>query len=65
MYVKCRDNIREAQNKNLRNVKKQDNISKDLAFDVQAQVILMADKYVAEAEQVYNNKHTELLGKES
>lgn len=62
MFVKCRDAIKDVQNKNLRNIKKQENISKDLQHSVAAQIGVIADKYVAEAEQVYTIKHSELLG---
>ncbi|XP_069672678.1 ribosome-recycling factor, mitochondrial isoform X5 [Periplaneta americana] len=64
LFVKCKDSIREVQNKFVRNVKNNTNISQDLAYNVQEQIIALGDQYVSEGEKIYEAKHTELIGKE-
>lgn len=64
LFVKCKDSIREVQNKFIRNVKNNTNISQDLAYDTQEQIIALGDQFVSEGETIYEAKHTELIGKD-
>ncbi|KAF4517799.1 hypothetical protein B566_EDAN003004 [Ephemera danica] len=64
LFVKCRDAVKDVQNKFLRNVKKKSDVSEDLSHDVQSQVITIADQYVEQADKMLHSKQSELLGKE-
>lgn len=62
LFVKCRDAIKDVQNKTIKQVKKQANISEDLSFQVQTQVTAIANGYIKEAEKMLETKQAELLG---
>lgn len=64
LFVKCRDAIRDAQNGVVRKLKNSKDISKDDNFSIQGQVVGIADKYIAQAEDILEIKQKELLGKE-
>lgn len=64
MFVKCRVSIKDAQNSVVKKLKNQKDISEDDNFSLQGQVTDIADKYIAEAEDLLNVKQKELLGKE-
>lgn len=64
LFVKCRDGIRDIQNKQTKTIKKQENLPKDFVYSAEQQVIALADTYVKQAEEVFENKQTELIGKD-
>ncbi len=64
LFIKCRDSIRDAQNSVVKKLKNQKDISQDESFSIQGQVVGIADKYIAEAEELLDVKQKELLGKE-
>ncbi|CAG9763269.1 unnamed protein product [Ceutorhynchus assimilis] len=62
LFVKCKDSVRDVQNKYVKQVKRQDKVSEDLARNVEQQIVALADQFIAEAESMLNKKQTELLG---
>ncbi|PSN58022.1 hypothetical protein C0J52_02022 [Blattella germanica] len=64
LYIKCRDSIKEVQNKFLRTVKNNTSISEDLSHELQEQIVVVGDQYVSEGEKIYQAKHSELIGKD-
>lgn len=62
LYIKCRDSIKDAQNQNIKKVKKLTDISEDLNFQVQTQITAIANDYINEAEKLLETKQSELLG---
>ncbi|XP_059477427.1 ribosome-recycling factor, mitochondrial [Neocloeon triangulifer] len=64
LFIKGRDNIKEVQNKYVRNLKKAAGVSEDLIFGAQQQITAIADKYVGEAEKMLQTKQEELVGKQ-
>lgn len=64
LFVKCRDSIKESQNLVLKKLKNKSDISKDDNFSIQGQVAGIADKYIAQAEEMLDTKQKELLGKD-
>ncbi|XP_055534443.1 ribosome-recycling factor, mitochondrial [Wyeomyia smithii] len=65
LFIKCRDTVKDAQNQAIKKVKKQTDISEDLSFQVQAQITMIANEYIKEAEKIMEVKQTELLGDKS
>lgn len=64
LFIKCRDHIKESQNSVVRKVKNQKDISQDDSFSVQGQIVAIADKYIAQAEELLDVKQKELVGKD-
>nr|CAD7396645.1 unnamed protein product [Timema poppensis] len=64
LYVKCRDSIKDVQNKFIKDVKTKTNISQDDSHIIQDQIVCLADQYVSTAEKILEAKHTELIGKD-
>lgn len=64
LFIKCRDSIKDAQNSVVKKLKNKKDISEDENFSLQGQVVGIADKYIAEAEDMLKVKQKELLGKE-
>ncbi|KAH1004352.1 hypothetical protein HUJ04_004117 [Dendroctonus ponderosae] len=62
LFVKCKDSVRDVQLKFIKQLKKQDRISEDLARSVEQQIIAIADQFIANAEATLNKKQAELLG---
>lgn len=62
LYVKCKDNIRDTQNKQIKSLKKKENVSKDVLHSIEEQLVALADTYIVEAEKVLETKQNELLG---
>lgn len=62
LFIKCRDSIKDNQNKIIKKIKSQTDISKDDSFSIQTQIIKIADKYIAEAEKLLIIKQGELMG---
>lgn len=63
LYIKCRDALKDVQNDNLKKVKKQEGVSEDIIFNVTKQISAMCEDYQVEAKNVFEAKHTELVGK--
>lgn len=61
LFIKCRDQIKEAQNEVIRKVKNNTEISEDDNHAVQGQLIEMANEYVSQAEKIFDTKQNELL----
>nr|CAD7593454.1 unnamed protein product [Timema genevievae] len=64
LYIKCRDSIKDVQNKFIKDVKTKTNISQDDSHIIQDQIVCLADQYVSTAEKILEAKHTELIGKD-
>ncbi|XP_065171880.1 ribosome-recycling factor, mitochondrial-like isoform X1 [Atheta coriaria] len=64
LFIKCRDAMKDAQNKQSRNIKKNDGVSQDLARSLEQQVIQIANEFVKDAEKILETKQAELVGKE-
>lgn len=62
-FVKCKDKLRDIQNKQVKNLKKRTNVSEDIIHAAQEQIIAIADSYISEAEKILASKENELLGK--
>ncbi|XP_053687459.1 ribosome-recycling factor, mitochondrial [Sabethes cyaneus] len=65
LFIKCRDAIKDAQNQNIKKVKKQTDISEDLNYQIQTQITTIANEYIKEAERMMEVKQMELLGDKS
>lgn len=50
--------------KYVKQVKRKDKISEDIARSVENQIIAIADNFIAEAEKILENKKNELIGKD-
>lgn len=61
LFIKCRDQIKDAQNEVIRKVKNNTSISEDDSHAAQNQLTEMANEYVAQAEKVFETKQNELL----
>lgn len=64
LFVKCRDSIRDVQNKYVKTVKNNSTISQDLSHNIQDQITALGDQYIAEGEQIFEAKQSELTGKD-
>ncbi|KAF2897249.1 hypothetical protein ILUMI_08922 [Ignelater luminosus] len=64
LFTKCRDSLRDVQNKHLKNLKKKEGVSRDLIKNIEQQIIAIADKHISEAEKIMQSKQHELLGKD-
>lgn len=64
LFIKCRDSVREVQNKYVKTVKNNTTISQDLAYNIQEQVTALGDQYISQGEKIYEAKQTELIGKD-
>lgn len=64
LFIKCRDSIRDVQNKFIKTVKNNDSISEDLSHQIQEQIVYLGDQYIAEGEKILEAKQTELIGKD-
>ncbi|KAK9881999.1 hypothetical protein WA026_018850 [Henosepilachna vigintioctopunctata] len=62
LFVKCKDSIREVQNRYSKGLKKKEGASEDLSRNIEQQLKALTDQYVSEAEQILNSKQKELLG---
>lgn len=61
LFIKCRDNVKDVQNRYIKKVKSLADISEDTAFNAQEQIVAFADQYVAEASKIFEAKESELL----
>ncbi|CAG0888389.1 unnamed protein product [Darwinula stevensoni] len=62
MFNKCKEDIRNIQNRYVKDSKKKgDEVSEDVVFSVQNQIMAMAEKYADIAEELYHSKVEELL----
>lgn len=63
-FVKCKDSIRDTQMKHIRSLKKQSNIAIDTVRELEQQIVAIADSYIQQAENIFQSKQSELIGKE-
>lgn len=63
-FIKCKTTIRDAQQKQIKALKKKSGISEDDIRLVEQQIISLADNYLKEAENLLEAKQSELIGKE-
>lgn len=61
MFIKCRDNVKDVQNDFLRKIKNNSTISSDDNFAAQGQLTEMANKFIEQAEKIFETKQNELL----
>lgn len=61
-YVKCCDNIRDVRNKQIKVLKQQEGLAKDLLFRMEGYVDVLSQQYKSKAEQLLETKEKELLG---
>lgn len=61
LYIKCRDQIKDAQNEMIRKVKNNTEISQDDNHAIQGQLTEIANEYVSQAEKIFDIKQNELL----
>ncbi|XP_063215513.1 ribosome-recycling factor, mitochondrial [Bacillus rossius redtenbacheri] len=64
LFIKCRDSIKDVQNKYVKAVKNNKTISEDLSYSCQEQIIALADQYIQAAEKILEEKQAELIGKD-
>ncbi|XP_074028106.1 mitochondrial ribosome recycling factor 1 isoform X2 [Leptinotarsa decemlineata] len=64
LFTKCKDGIRDVQIKHVKQVKRKEGLSQDLARSVEAQIIAIADGFISEGEKIYEAKKEELIGKD-
>lgn len=65
LFVKCRDKIRDIQNKYVKTVKnkeKSEGLSQDDVRSINEQLKIIADQYIEQAEKMTNDKQQELKG---
>lgn len=61
LFIKCRDQIKDAQNEVIRKVKNNTSVSEDDSHAVQGQLTEMANDEVSKAEKILETKQNELL----
>ncbi|XP_044766474.1 ribosome-recycling factor, mitochondrial [Coccinella septempunctata] len=61
-FIKCRDSIKDIQNKTTKSLKRKDGISEDLVRSVENQLKALADKYITEGERILESKQKDILG---
>lgn len=64
-FVKCRDSIKDAQNKQVKQLKKKQNVSEDIIRSSEQQVIAMSNAFIEQAKSIFDSKVSELLGNSS
>ncbi|XP_050421803.1 ribosome-recycling factor, mitochondrial [Adelges cooleyi] len=62
LFVKCKDSIKEIQNKNIKLLKDNDSLSEDLVHNLKDQITMLADMYVIESQRIMEEKQNELKG---
>ncbi|CAG9583438.1 unnamed protein product [Danaus chrysippus] len=62
LFIKCRDSIKDIQNEYIKKTKKQTDVSEDLVYSVNKQILALCDGYIIEAKTLYDQKHKELVG---
>lgn len=61
LFIKCRDQIKDAQNEMIKKVKNNTQVSEDDGHAAQNQLTEMANTFVAQAEKILETKQNELL----
>ncbi|XP_019866772.1 ribosome-recycling factor, mitochondrial [Aethina tumida] len=64
LFIKCRDSVRDVQTKYVKQLKKKDGVSQDVARSVEQQIITIADGYIKQGESLLDSKLKELIGKD-
>lgn len=62
LFIKCKDHIRDVQNKHFKTLKKKEGVSSDLMKNVEQQIVSIADNYISQAEKILESKQHELVG---
>lgn len=62
LFIKCRDNIKDVQNSQIKKLKRKDDLPKDDIFTIQNQITALANKYISEGEKMLASKQNELSG---
>lgn len=62
-FVKCKDRLREIQNRHVKSLKKRSNVSEDAIHAAQEQIVAITDSFIKEAENILSTKQNELLSK--
>ncbi|KAL1456645.1 hypothetical protein WDU94_001359, partial [Cyamophila willieti] len=65
LFIKCKNNIRDIQNKYIKTVKnkeKSEGLSQDDVHSINDQLKLIGDQYIEQAEKMLNDKQQELKG---
>ena len=62
LFIKCRDNLKDIQNKQLKKLKNNPDINEDAFYRLKVQVEGLSNKHVQEAEKLLKTKQSELLG---
>ncbi|KAF7998156.1 hypothetical protein HCN44_009554 [Aphidius gifuensis] len=61
IYIKCRDNLKDIKNKELKNLKKKTSISEDQVRRVHGQLEAICEKYIKDADVILDTKQKDLL----
>lgn len=61
LFIKCRDSVKDAQNQHIKKLKGNKEISSDLNHQLQNQIVALGETYIAEADKLFQTKHSELL----
>ncbi|EFN75186.1 Ribosome-recycling factor, mitochondrial [Harpegnathos saltator] len=61
-YVKCCDNVRDIRNKQIKSLKREESLAKDLVFKIEGYIDALSQQYISKAEQLLETKQKELLG---
>lgn len=64
LFIKCRDSVRDVQTKYVKQLKKKDGVSQDVARSIEQQIITIADGYIKQGESLLDSKLKELIGKD-
>lgn len=62
LFIKCRDNLKDIQNKQLKNLENNSDINEDAFYRLKAQVEGLCHQHIQEAEKILKSKQSELLG---
>ncbi|XP_031356538.1 ribosome-recycling factor, mitochondrial [Photinus pyralis] len=62
LFVKCKDGIRDVQNKQFKSLKRKEGLSIDTERNLEQQITAIADSYIHEAERILQAKQNELIG---
>lgn len=64
LFIKCRDSLRDVQNKCIKSLKHKENVSSDAVFSAQQQITSLCNTYISQAEKIMETKQMELVGKD-
>lgn len=61
LYIKCRDNLKDIKNKELKKLKSKPSISEDQVRRIHAQLEAICEKYIKDADVILDAKQKDLL----